>query len=116
MKGVNTDMSGKGGNDSICSGNIDTEKIYNTHRQIKTIVESYKAVNLEVFEITNKINENWVGQGRNEFEAQYKLLISKIEDFGDTLQDIYDALVEAEAEYETSDDSLRQEFVKTIEG
>lgn len=100
----------------ICDGNIDTEKIYETHRQIKEIVESYKNVNLEVSQITKKIKENWVGKGRNEFESQYNLLIKKIDDFGDTLQDIYDALVEAEAEYETSDDGLRQEFVKAIEG
>lgn len=99
----------------ICTGNIDTAKIYEAHQQIKTIVESYKTVNLEVTKITNTIKDNWVGQGRNEFETQYKLLISKIDDFGDTLKDIYDLLVEAEAEYESSDDSLRQEFVKTME-
>ena len=96
----------------ICDGNIDTEKIYNIHRQIKEIVEAYKQVNVDVAKITKRVKENWVGEGRNEFESQYNLLISKIEDFGDTLYDIYDALVEAEMEYETSDDSLRQEFVK----
>ena len=106
---------GKKDSGIICDGHIDTEKIYATHRQIKEIVESYKDVNLEVSQITKKIKENWVGKGRNEFESQYNLLIKKIDDFGDTLQDIYDALVEAEAEYETSDDGLRQEFVKAIE-
>jgi len=99
----------------ICDGNIDTAKIYETHRQIKEIVEAYKEVNLEVSQITNKIKENWVGKGRNEFESQYNLLIKKIDDFGDTLTDIYEALVEAEAEYETSDDGLRQQFVMAIQ-
>lgn len=107
---------GKKDSGIICDGHIDTEKIYATHRQIREIVESYKDVNLEVSQITTKIKENWVGKGRNEFESQYNLLIKKIDDFGDTLQDIYDALVEAEAEYETSDDGLRKEFVKAIEG
>lgn len=108
-------MGGRGESPIICDGNIDTAKIYATHRQIKEIVESYKEVNLEVSQITNRIKENWVGEGRNEFESQYNILIKKIDDFGDTLQDIYDALVESEAEYETSDDGLRQEFVKAIE-
>lgn len=99
----------------ICDGHIDTEKIYATHQQIKELVESYKNVNFAVTQITNRIKENWVGKGRNEFESQYNLLIKKIDDFGDTLQEIYDALVEAEAEYEKSDDGLRQEFVKAIE-
>lgn len=98
-----------------CYGTIDTEKIYATHRQIKEIVDAYKEVNLEVSQITQKVRENWVGDGRNEFESQYNILIRKIDDFGDTLLDIYDALVEAEAEYETSDDGLRQEFVKAQE-
>lgn len=100
----------------ICDGNIDTGKIYAAHRQIKEIVDSYKDVNLEVSQITKTIKENWVGKGRNEFESQYNLLIKKIDDFGDTLQDIYEALVEAEAAYESSDDELRQSFVQAIEG
>ena len=102
---------GKSSGNVMCDGSIDTKKIYATHRQIKEIVDSFKDVNWEVSQITTTIKENWVGQGRNEFESQYNLLIKKIEDFGDTLQDIYDALVEAEAEYEAADDSLRQEFV-----
>lgn len=99
----------------ICDGNIDTEKIYQIHRQIKEIVGSYKEVNLEVSRVTNIIKKNWVGKGSNAFESQYKLLIRKIDDFGDTLTDIYDALVEAEAEYETCDDGLRQQFVMAIQ-
>lgn len=100
----------------ICSGSIDTEKIYAAHSQIKVIVESYKDVNLEITKITQSVKENWVGEGRNEFESQYNLLIRKIEDFGDTLNEIYDALVKAEADYETSDDQLRQQFSMAMDG
>ena len=101
---------------AIGSGYIDTGKINAAHRQIKEIVESYKDVNLEVSQITKTIKENWVGKGRNEFESQYNLLIKKIDDFGDMLYDIYDALVEAEAGYESADDELRQNFVQAKEG
>ncbi|MEG2929786.1 MAG: WXG100 family type VII secretion target [Oscillospiraceae bacterium] len=109
-------MVAKDSGNVICNGNIDTSKIYAAHMQIKEIVESFRDVNYNVENITETIKENWVGEGRNEFELQYKLLIRKIYDFGDTLQDIYDALVEAEVEYETSDDSLRKDFVKAVEG
>lgn len=95
-------------------GTIDTSVIFDTHRQIKEIVESYKEVNLKVSTITSEVNQNWVGKGRNEFESQYQLLIKKIDDFGDTLQDIYEALVKAEESYEEADDSLRKDFVKAI--
>lgn len=107
-------MAKKAGN-VICEGDINTEKIYATHSQIKDIVSSYKEVNLEIAQITQTIKDNWGGKGRNEFESQYELLISKIDDFGDTLQDIYDALVEAEAAYATADDEMRQEFKMAME-
>mgnify|MGYP006988155495 CR=1 FL=1 len=32
----------------MCDGTIDTSVIYDTHRQIKQIVESYKSVNSQV--------------------------------------------------------------------
>jgi Uncharacterized protein conserved in bacteria len=98
----------------ICNGVINTSMIYDTHRQIKEIVESYKEVNLKVARITSEVNENWVGKGHNEFQSQYNLLIKKIDDFGDTLQDIYNALVEAEASYEDTDDDIRQDFAMAM--
>lgn len=99
----------------IVDGNIDTAKIYAAHSQIKEIVSAYKNVNVEVALITQKVKENWVGEGRNEFEPQYNFLIKKIDDFGDTLQEIYEALVQAEADYETSDNELKQSFKAAIE-
>lgn len=108
-------MSKKESGNVIVDGNIDTAKIFDTHSQIKMIVSEYKNVNAEVAAITQRIKENWVGKGRNEFESQYNLLIRKIDDFGDTLQEIYEALVQAEADYETSDNELKQSFKAAIE-
>jgi len=99
----------------VVSGTIDSAQIYATHSKIKEIVDSYNTVNLEVSQITQKVKENWVGKGRNEFESQYKLLISKIDDFGEALREIYDALVEAESQYETLDDEMRQQLVMAME-
>ncbi len=106
---------GKDSGNVIVNGSIDTAKIYAAHSQIKEIVSAYKDVNFEVSQITRKVKENWVGEGRNEFESQYNLLIKKIDDFGDTLQEIYEALVQAEADYETSDNEQKQSFKAAIE-
>ncbi len=100
---------------SAGNGTIDTAKIYDVHRQIRGIVELYRETNLEVARITEELKLNWLGKGRNEFEAQYRLLIRKIEDFGDVLLEIYNALVEAEAAYEDMDDDIRQDFVMAME-
>lgn len=99
----------------IKSGTIEVDKIRAAHQQIKEIVSAYKEVNYEVSQITMKVKENWVGMGRNEFDSQYGMLISKIDDFGETLQEIYEALVQAEAEYATSDDELRKQYVQALE-
>ena len=107
-------MGGRSSTAKICEGNINSKIIYETHVQIKEIVEAYKEVNARVSKITGEVNENWVGRGQTEFESQYNLLIRKIEDFGDTLQEIYDNLVESEALYEDADDSLRQKFAMAI--
>lgn len=105
-------MGKKSGTGKIIEGTINSGDIYEAHTKIKEILEAYKEVNLKVSTVTKTVNENWVGKGQTEFESQYNLLIKKIDDFGDTLQDIYNALVDAEAAYEEQDDSLRKEFVK----
>lgn len=96
-------------------GTIDTKKISEVHSQIKQIVESYNELKTEVEKITAKVRADWVGAGRNEFETQYDFLISKIGDFGEVLVDVYDALVDADAAYQTGDDKLRQKFVMSMQ-
>lgn len=100
---------------NIVSGTIEAEKIQRAHETIRQLVSEYKNVNLKVTEITRQVKENWVGKGLNEFEAQYNTLISKIDDFGDTLLEIYEALVQAQGEYETADDKIRQSYVMSMD-
>lgn len=99
---------------AIVDGIIKTAEIKAVHTQIKELVLSYKDVNFEVEQITKQVRQNWVGKGRNEFETQYNILIKKIDDFGETLQEIYDALVDAEAQYADMDDNIRQEYVMAM--
>ncbi|MBQ6985887.1 MAG: WXG100 family type VII secretion target [Oscillibacter sp.] len=89
---------------------VDTEAIQATHAEMKRVVESYREINRRVSSVTADLEEHWAGDGRNEFESQYNLLIRKIEDFGDTLQDIYEALVDAEAKYRNVDERLKQDL------
>lgn len=91
-------------------GTINTQDIYDVHTQIKQLVISYKDINKRVNEITNRLNDNWVGKGNNEFRTQYYQLICRVDDFGDLLQKMYDLLVKSEASYEDVDDDIRQEI------
>ena len=97
---------------TIESGTIKVQAINDAHTKIRKLVERYTEVNRGIATTTQKVLDDWIGKGRNEFESQYRHLISKVDDFGEALQEIYEALVQAEAEYETADDKLRQEIVK----
>lgn len=113
----NRKSNGGGGKtkEGIIYGTIETKYINDAHTKIKNLVTTFNEEKLEVANITKELKENWVGDGRNEFEAQYKILVSKIEDFSDALDEIYDALVEAEAEYATTDDSIRQNYAMSMQ-
>ena len=99
---------------SVITGTIDTGKIFDAHNQIKKIVEDYNEIRLTTDTVTARLRQNWVGDGRNEFELQYANLISKIADFGAILLEIYNALVDAEAAYETVDDDIRQQITMSL--
>ncbi len=96
----------------MIDGTINTKPIKSAHETIKELVERYEAQKLEVTNATKIAKENWVGKGRNEFESQYDILISKVDDFGECLLEIYEALVMADAEYNQTDKILSQEIIE----
>lgn len=74
--------------------------------------------NIQVFEgyreemenISNRLMANWVGKGRNKFEAQYNILRGQFQDISDELYDIYDALIDAETAYVETDNEIAKAF------
>ncbi len=100
----------------MVNGTIDQKLISDTHQQIKELVDLFQEQKKEVTEITNRAKLNWVGEGKNEFETQYDMLISKVNDFGDSLVEIYDALVKADAEFQSVDEALKAEFKEATSG
>ncbi len=98
----------------MVNGTIDGKLISETHQQIKKLVDSFQEQKKEVTEITNRAKQNWVGEGKNEFEAQYDILISKVNDFGDSLVEIYDALVKADVEFQSVDEKLKAEYNSAV--
>ncbi len=106
---------GGGGGRGFTSGTIQTRSIAETREQMQKIVYQFKEQKKAVADVRTLLSLNWVGEGRNEFEAQYNLLISKVSDIGDTLDEMYKALVEAEAKYQEADDTYHQEMIMGLE-
>lgn len=96
---------------NVVSGHIDAGKIEETYHAVHNLVETFnKNLHPRMIGTTAIVKDNWVGKGRNEFESQYKLVISKFDDLGDVLAQIYNELVDAKAEYDTEDNKIKQDF------
>lgn len=100
----------------VVSGHIEEESIKAAIQEMQSIALSYREIQETVNKTTRTVQENWVGEGRNEFESQYEILIRKIEDFGDTLEEICDSLIETEAAYQEVDNQVGRSYTKTKEG
>ncbi len=97
------------------SGHIDTEKIHECYMRMKNIVAQYETSRKSVTDLRTRIEDNWVGEGRKEFEIEFNILISKVKDFEDVLKDLYNALVDSEVAYKEADVDLQQDYRAAIE-
>lgn len=108
---------GKGGKiDKVVSGHIEESDIQAAIQEMTTIALSYREIQERVNSTTRTVKQNWVGKGRTAFESQYNILIRKIEDFGDTLEEICDSLIEADKQYQETDNTMSRSYTKIKEG
>lgn len=96
------------GASKLTSGTIELEYIVAARKQMYDMVHTFLDIKERINTTTEQVKRQWVGKGRNEFETQYKLLIAKIGDMGDSLDEMYNALVDAEAAYGGADEDMCQ--------
>ncbi|MBM6977007.1 WXG100 family type VII secretion target [Intestinimonas butyriciproducens] len=94
--------------EALTSGSIHGESIAEARKKMYDMVHEFQEIKERINDTAESVKDHWVGRGRNEFETQYSLLISKIGDLGDSLDEMYEALVDAEASYGAADEDLRQ--------
>lgn len=63
----------------------------------------YDDIRSAVGDTIDKLLPTWEGDGKKQFEYDYDILYRQLEDIGDILYELYDALVEAEAAYIEAD-------------
>lgn len=100
---------------TVGKGTIETEKIGAARAKMLEILNKFRTVQGDLDTTKKNLCEDWVGEGRNEFQTQYQLLISKVSDIGDSLDEMYNALVEAEASYGDTDSEIRQGVVMSFQ-
>lgn len=95
----------------LTSGTIEEKAISAAREKMYELTHQFISIQDRINQTSEMVKANWVGKGRNEFENQYNLLIAKIGELSDSLDEMYEALVDAETEYREVDNALRQEMV-----
>ncbi len=88
-------MAGGGGR---ISGKIDTSHFADAYTSIETMAKSMETVVDDLNDYKADIINNWVGDGRAQFEKSYKVLLRKLKDGTDITWDVYENLLKAEGE------------------
>lgn len=89
---------------------INTKGLQETAAAFKSEIIGFNTCVREVSSITDELFSGWDGDGRDQFETQYVLMKSKLNDISDTLYDIYNVLVESETAYIDVDESVAKEI------
>jgi WXG100 family type VII secretion target len=82
---------------------LDTSGFVATEKFISEKITSFDDQVKQMRITTNDLLSTWQGKGRNEFETQVNLMMSRLGDISDELYDLYNALVSAEKEYIDAD-------------
>lgn len=98
----------------VVSGHIDSAEMSEAFTKMKELVDRYNEIKDGVENTNISLMDNWVGDGKDMYESQYALIVSKINDFGDIFTEMYNALVDATADYQDGDDKIRQDYVKAV--
>lgn len=89
---------------------LKTDDFTATVNAFKSGVNEYNSIKSEVQRITNNVLMTWKGEGRKQFEKDYAIIFRQLEDIGDIMYELYDALIEAQATYVTTDEELSKQF------
>lgn len=77
-----------------------------------TQLKAFDTMQQEVTSATRTLLDSWEGEGRKQFEKDYKLVYRQLEDLSDIFYELRDALIDAEAQYIKTDQSLSKQFTQ----
>ncbi len=75
---------------------INTENFPDAIKSIETMAKAMEDVVALMDTYKALLLENWIGQGRNQFEKSYNIMRRKLKDGSDVTWDMYEDLISAE--------------------
>lgn len=82
---------------------LDTSNMASTANSCKALYEQLQNLRNQLESAKNSLLFTWAGEGRNEFEKQYRLLNQQFSDIIDDTKDMYEKLISAEETYIQTD-------------
>lgn len=82
---------------------LNTAGISGTCIKFREAITDFDKCVTEINSYTNEVEREWVGNGKNQFETQMRLMLSQLDDISKILYDISEALQDAEAAYIDAD-------------
>ncbi len=89
---------------------IDVGGITETCKAFRDDIKKFDQCVTDMDRATKEALSDWVGEGRNQFETQMRLMESQLSDISDVLYEIYEALSDAEAGYIDEDETVAKQF------
>ncbi len=89
---------------------LDVEGITDAAKAFRDRIDRFDQCVIRMDRATNRVLQNWVGAGRNQFETQMDLMKRQLDDISEGLYDIYHALVDSEAGYIDEDEAVAKQF------
>ena len=95
--------------DNLTDFELNTENMAKTAEQCKTLADKMSALRAELREAKDSLLFTWAGEGRDEFEKQFRLLDQQFSDIVDDTMNMYEEILAKEEAYIQADtDAAKQ--------
>ena len=89
--------------DNLTDFELNTESMAKTAEQCKAMADKMSALRAELREAKDALLFTWSGEGRNEFEKQFRLLDQQFSDIVDDTLNMYEEILAKEEAYIQAD-------------
>lgn len=89
---------------------LNTDVMYEAVQGFDEAIKAYEDRVSDLKNIINKLLKTWEGDGRDEFEKDYKTFAYQLQDLMDVLLDLRKGLVDAESAYIETDSAVSKDM------
>lgn len=99
---------------TVVSGHIDVSIIEDARDEMLVLVKEYRTIVAKAETLSTAVQLEWVGKGATSFESWYEIIKSKLNDYTEMLEEMYDALFDAYNAYSEGDSTIANELNQAI--